>query len=166
MPRIVPYDDAVSNRVRVVSYEKIYNEDPNEYELKSDPEIEKEFETLKFQRCFMEIFLRQYWKWMNGEYNSEPAAVIQAKKDWFGDEIGCLPVFLEEYEITDNANDYVISSEIQEWLEEKKIGITMKKFGMEIKRYILKNNLRNVRSGLKSINGKSKQVWIGIKYLF
>jgi phage/plasmid-associated DNA primase len=38
LPRIVPYDDAVSNRVRVVSYEKIYSEDPNEYELKSDPE--------------------------------------------------------------------------------------------------------------------------------
>jgi hypothetical protein len=165
LPRIVPYDDAVSNRVRVVSYEKIYSEDPNEYELKSDPEIEKEFETLKFQRCFMEIFLRQYWKWMNGEYKSEPAAVIQAKKDWFGDEIGCLPVFLEEYEITDNANDYVISSEIQEWLEEKKIGITMKKFGMEIKRYILKNNLRNVRSDVKRICGINKNIWIGIKYL-
>ena len=72
---------------------------------------------------------------LRGPYASSS---IQAKKDWFGDEIGCLPVFLEEYEITDNANDYVISSEIQEWLEEKKIGITMKKFGMEIKRYILK----------------------------
>ena len=102
---------------------------------------------------------------MNGEFKNEPNGVIQAKKDWFGDEIGCLPVFLEEYEITDNANDYVISSEIQEWLEEKKIGITMKKFGMEIKRYILKNNLRNVRSDVKRICGINKNIWIGIKYL-
>jgi Na+/H+ antiporter NhaA len=77
--------------------------------------------------------------------------IIQAKKDCFGYEIGCLPFFLKEYEITDNANNYVISSQIQEWLEEKKIGITMKKFGMEIKRYILKNNLRNVRSDVKII---------------
>jgi hypothetical protein len=74
-------------------------------------------------------------------------------------------LLLEEYEITDNANDYVISSEIQEWLDEKKIGITMKKFGMEIKRYILKNNLRNVRSDVKRIFGINKNIWIGIKYL-
>jgi hypothetical protein len=65
--------------------------------------------------------------------------------------------------ILDNANDYVISSEIQEWLEEKKIEITMKKFGMEIKRYILKNNLRNIRSENKKMNGISKKVWFGIK---
>lgn len=58
-----------------------------------------------------------------------------------------------------------MSSEIQEWLDEKKIGITMKKFGMEIKRYIMKNNLKNVRPDVKSINGKSKQVWFGIKYV-
>ena len=165
LPRIVPYDDAVSNRVRVVSYEKIYSEDPNEHELKSDPDIEKEFETLNFQRCFIEIFLRQYWRWLNGEFKSEPNGVIQAKKDWIGDEIGCLPIFLEEYEITDNLNDYVISFEIQEWLEEKKIGITMKKFGMEIKKYIIKNNLKNVRSDIKKINGICKKLWIGIKNL-
>jgi len=165
LPRIVPYDDAVSNRVRVISYEKIYSEDPNEHELKSDPDIEKEFETFNFQRCFIEIFLRQYWRWLNGEFKSEPNGVIQAKKDWIGDEIGCLPIFLEEYEITDNLNDYVISFEIQKWLEEKKIGITMKKFGMEIKKYIIKNNLKNVRSDIKKINGICKKLWIGIKIL-
>jgi len=39
----------------------------------------------------------------------------------------------------------------------------MKKFGMEIKRFILKNNLRNVRSENKKINGVCKKVWFGIK---
>ena len=100
---------------------------------------------------------------MNGEFKSEPQEVVQAKKEWFGDDIGCLPVFQEEYEITDDINDYVMSSEIQEWLEEKKIGITMKKFGMEIKRYIMKNNLKNVRPDNKKINGCCKKVWFGIK---
>ena len=76
-----------------------------------------------------------------------------------------MPIFLEEYEITDNLNDYVISFEIQEWLEEKKIGITMKKFGMEIKKYIIKNNLKNVRSDIKKINGICKKLWVGIKNL-
>jgi len=56
-----------------------------------------------------------------------------------------------------------MSSEIQEWLEEKKTGITMKKFGMEIKRYIMKNNLKNVKCDNKKINGCCKKVWFGIK---
>ena len=102
---------------------------------------------------------------MNGAFKGEPPEVIQAKKEWLGDDIGCLPVFQEEYEITDDINDYVMSSEIQEWLEEKKIGITMKKFGMEIKRYIVKNNLKNVRPDLKKVCGINKQVWFGIKYI-
>ena len=41
----------------------------------------------------------------------------------------------------------------------------MKKFGIEMKKYILSNNLKNVRNDVKSINGKSKQVWFGIKYI-
>ena len=165
LPKIIPYDDAVNNRVRVISYEKIYSDNPKENELKSDPNIDKEFETLIFQRCFIEIFFRQYSRWMNGEFRSEPVEVIQAKKDWIGDEIGCLPVFQEEYEITDNINDYVLSGEIQEWIDEKKIGITMKKFGMEMKRYIISNNLKNVRNDVKKVCGISKNVWIGIKYI-
>ena len=39
---------------------------------------------------------------MNGEFKIEPLEVIQAKKEWFGDDIGCLPVFQEEYEILVN----------------------------------------------------------------
>jgi hypothetical protein len=151
--------------VRVISYEKIYSDNPKENELKSDPNIDKEFETLIFQRCFIEIFFRQYWRWINGEFRNEPVEVIQAKKDWIGDEVGCLPIFQEEYEITDNINDYILSREIQDWINEKKIGITMKKFGIEMKKYIISNNLKNVRNDVKRICGINKNIWFGIKYI-
>jgi len=135
------------------------------YELKNDPNIDKEFETLIFQRCFIEIFIRQYSRWIHGEFRNEPIEVIQAKKDWIGDEIGCLPVFQEDYEITDDENDYVLSKEIQEWINEKNIGISMKKFGMEMKKYIIINNLKNVKNDVKKVCGICKNVWTGIKYI-
>ena len=40
----------------------------------------------------------------------------------------------------------------------------MKKFGMEMKQYSVKNKLDNVVNNLKKINGKPIRVWSGIKY--
>ena len=166
LPKIMPYDDAVNNRVRVVSYNKQYVEEPsNDYELKLDPKIDAEFDTLHFQRCFLEIFIRQYHKGREGEFTVEPVEVLQAKEDWIGTDIGCLSAFLQEYEITNIETDFVKSIEIQEWLELGKYGITMKKFGIEMKQHSLKNKLNNVKSDGKKINGMNKQVWYGIKHI-
>jgi hypothetical protein len=165
LPKIMPYDDAVNNRIRVVSYTKPYSENPTEFELKLDNNIDAEFDTLRFQRCFLEIFFRQYWKWRNGEFKVEPDEMIQAKEDWIGSEVGCIPAFLRDYEITNNENDYVRSNEIQEWIERGKFGITMKKFGMEMKQHAMKNRLNCVLSCPKKINGKTVQIWSGIKYI-
>lgn len=164
LPKIIPYDDGVGNRVNVVSYTKPYVENPiNEYELKMDTNIDNEINTLLFQRCFLEIFIRQYYKGRQGEFKIEPIEVTQAKEDWIGTDVGCLPSFLQEYEITNDEKDFVRSSEIQDWLELGKFGITMKKFGMELKQHILKNKLDNVVNILKKINGKPYQIWKGIK---
>lgn len=167
LPKITPYDDAVNNRVRVVSYTKPYIECPvNKHELKMDPNIDAEFDTLTFQRCFLEVFIQQYYKWKQGEFSIEPLEVTQAKEDWIGTDIGCLPAFLKDYELTNDETDYIKSSEVQEWLELGKYGITMKKFGMEMKQYTLKHTLDKVKSGGKKINGLNKQVWYGVKSLY
>ena len=79
--------------------------------------------------------------------------------------MGCIPAFLQEFEITNLVEDFVTSGEIQEWLERGKLGITMKKFGMEMKQYTLKNKLDQVCNVEKRINGPKKQVWLGIKSL-
>ena len=166
LPKITPYDDAVNNRVRVVSYTKPYVESPtNEHELLMDPNIDAEFDTLDFRRCFLEIFIRQYSLGRQGAFSVEPIEVLQAKEDWIGIDVGCLSAFLQVYEITNDENDYVTSGEIQEWLELGKYGITMKKFGMEMKQYLLKHKLDKVVNILKKMNGKPLRVWIGIKSL-
>jgi phage/plasmid-associated DNA primase len=166
LPKIIPYDDAINNRVRVVSYEKTYSENPqNEFELLMDKNIDKEIETLEFQRGFLEILIRQYWMGRNELFKDEPVEVIKAKEEWIGTEVGCISSFIQEFEITNNENDFVLSSEIQEWLEQGKYGITMKKFGMEIKQYTKIKRLNNIRSIVKKINGKTPQVWIGIKII-
>ena len=121
--------------------------------------------TLRFQRCFLEIFIRQFYKGKQGEFKIEPPEVTEAKEEWIGTDVGCMPAFLQEYEVTNDENDFVRSSEIQEWLELGKYGITMKKFGMELKQYILKHNLDNVCNNLKKINGKPLRIWSGIKLL-
>jgi len=82
LPKIVPYDDAVNNRARVISYTKPYVENPGEYELKLDPHLDAEIDTLSFQRCFLEILLQQYTK--RGSLLGEPTEVVQAKEDWIG----------------------------------------------------------------------------------
>jgi len=163
LPKIVPFDDAVNNRARVISYVKPYVENPGEYELKLDPHLDAEIDTLAFQRCFLEILLRQYLK--RGMHMEEPVDVIQAKEDWIGNEVGCIPAFLQEFEITNQVEDFVTSGEIQEWLERGKLGITMKKFGMEMKQYTLKNKLANVSNIAKKINGYKKIIWNGIKII-
>jgi len=165
LPKIMPYDDAVNNRVRVVSYTKPYVENPTEFELKLDTNIDNEFDTLRFQKCFLEIFIRQYWKGRSGEFKNEPTEMIQAKEDWIGSEIGCIPAFLRDYEITNDETQYIKSNQIQEWIERGKFGITMKKFGMELKQYAITKNLNNVKSIPKKINNKLFQVWTGIKYI-
>ena len=73
--------------------------------------------------------------------------------------------FINSFELSDNINDYILSEEIQEWINEKKIEITMKKFGMEMNKYIIINNLKNVRNYVKRVSGTSKNVWFGIKYI-
>ena len=107
LPKIMPYDDAVNNRVRVVSYNKPYVENPSgDYELKADSNIDEEFETLLFQRCFLEIFIRHYYLGREGHFKNEPIEVTQAKEDWIGTDIGCISAFLQEYEITNDENDF------------------------------------------------------------
>ncbi len=165
LPKITPYDDAVNNRTRVVSYTKPYTENPTEFELKIDYNIDAEFDTLRFQRCFVELFIRQYWRGRQGEFKDEPTEMIQAKEDWIGTEVGCISGFLRDYEITNNVDDYVRSSEIEEWIEQGKYGLTMKKFGMEIKQYTMKNKMENVLSSQKKIYGKAIRIWLGIKHI-
>jgi hypothetical protein len=165
LPNIKPYDDAIDKRINVISYTKPYVDNPDETELKADPNIDAEIDTIKFQQAFVRVLVMQYIKGKKGKFDTAPGEVLNAKKDWIGTEATCLNKFTIDYKITNQESDYVRSSEIEAWLVEKKTGVSMKRFGMDMKQYTTKNKLANVISKPKKINGKTVQVWYGIKLI-
>ena len=87
------------------------------------------------------------------------------KTEWVGEasENTTINKFLESYEITNDVNDYVKSSDIEIWLKENKLNVSMTKFAIEFKKYCSIKKFSNVESKNKKIAGKVPKVWIGIK---
>jgi hypothetical protein len=167
LPNIKPYDDAVKGRVRVISYTKSFVDEPsNEFELKKDEGIDEEIKTLKFKKAFVGLLIREYILFQQNGLPDEPQAVIQAKVDWgLGEGTSCIDEFLNDFEITNSVDDFTESKKIDSWLQEKKLGISMKKFGMEMKKHCTLKGFANVNNNLKKIKGKPERVWFGIKSL-
>lgn len=164
LPKIKPYDDAVDARMRVISYTKQYVEDPsNEFELKRDDAIFAEMKTLRFQQHFLGLLVREYLLMQENGVKATPACVLQAKQDWVENCAGIIADFASNFEITDNAQDFITTNDIQDYIKTNGVGVSMKKFGMEMKQYCTIRKLKNVESKVKKIGGKCVQVWTGIK---
>jgi hypothetical protein len=162
LPNIKPYDDAVDERVRVISFKKSFvNEPTNELELKADPKIKDEIETLKFKKAFVGMLI---WVYTFDNIEFEPIDVINGKEDWIQDDKNLIETFKEDFEITNDVNDHIPAKFIEDWIKQKKLGISMKKFGVEMKKYCTIHNLKNIHSGVKHL-GKSVRVWVGIRKL-
>jgi phage/plasmid-associated DNA primase len=165
--KIKPYDKAVSNRTRVIPFNRQFVEEPsNEFQLKQDLNINDEMKTPLFQRVFVGLLIRRYMKYVeSGKVEVEPAEVVLAKNEWIGDEseVGFVSQFLSDFEITDNVKDFVPSSYIEEWLKQKNLGVSMKCFGAELRKHCIVSKFANVSSKDKKINGKSVKAWFGIK---
>jgi hypothetical protein len=166
LPKIKPYDSAVDSRLRVVGYKKTFVDNPsNEFELKKDDKLDAELKTLRFQRCFVGILIWEYYQFMlNGEVE-DPAEVIAAKKDWVGDDSNYLQQFRNEFDITNNKDDFISSARIEEWIKSNNLGITMKKFGLDITKECKLKSYDEVKTSIKSIGGKKVRGWFGLKEL-
>lgn len=165
LPKIKPIDDAVYERVKVFSYKREFVENPsNEFELLMDKNIEKEMLTERFQRCFVGLLIQEYLEFSEAEYvENEPVDVLMSKQEWIPEEKSYINIFKNEFDITNNNDDFIESSDIQTWIDEKKLGISMTKFGMEMSKYCKINNLENVMKFDKKLGGKTKKCWRGIK---
>lgn len=165
LPKIKPYDDAVAGRSNVVSFNKEYVENPvNEFHLLKDSSVEDEIQTLRFQRVFVGLLIREHmWFVDGGRKVVIPADAIVSKEAWISKDSNCMDAFLNDYEITNVETDYVQSADIEWWINSQDLGISMMKFGMEITKYATINKYTNVYSKVKSINGKNKRCWFGIK---
>jgi hypothetical protein len=167
LPKIKPYDDAVNTRLRILTYNKTFVDEPsNEFELKNDPSIKDEITTPKFQSAFVHILLRSYADYIhNKRVEIEPIEVMEAKQDWVEESTSVITDFLEDFEFTDDTRDYVLSEDIKKWLDGKKLGITFNKFVMELKKYSAIKKFRNVDRFVKRIGNKTPKAWMGIKIL-
>ena len=74
-----------------------------------------------------------------------------------------LNILLRDYEITDNVTDYVKSSELKDWLDTKKLGISITRLGRELNKYAIINKLENLQAKVKKVAGKACNCWFGIK---
>lgn len=165
IPEIKPYDDALETRVEVFSYRKTFVDNPtNEFELKKNNELENEINTLKFKRGLINLVIERYGEFMKNEKVSIPKEMEGNKVEWIGDTTrNMVENFLTEFDITDNKDDYVLSSEMVDWLCLSKLGVSFKKFSIELKKYISIKKYANVKPNTKKIKMTTVNVWLGVK---
>ena len=70
---------------------------------------------------------------------------------------------MKDFEITNNITDFIKSKDIQEWIEGKGLGISMAKFGMEMKKYVVIHNHDKVKTDKKKLVEKLKIVGLELK---
>jgi len=132
----------------------------NEFELQKNDNINEEIKDPVFQRCIVGLLINSY---ING-ICPEPPQVRDYKRDWIGeDESNYMKKFTDEFAITNDVKDFIESKDIEDWICGLSLGITMKKLGAELKRYCIVRKFDFVESKVKSIEGKKKRVWFGIK---
>jgi len=163
---IKPKDDAVMNRVKAIHYSKVFveHEPTNIYELQKDENLKDEINTLKFKLAFINILFRSYKSFVDNDYKeNEPSGIVKMKQDILGEEESAINILKQDFEITNNEEDFITSEDLQDWLISKKISKTMTKFGLEINKHATINNLKFVYNKYKKIKGKTKKCWFGIK---
>jgi hypothetical protein len=166
LPKITPYDDAVETRIRAIPYTKVYVDEPaNDLELKKDLTLETEVCTNQFRQALLRLMFNTYHSFhVNGRVEVEVDAVRASTRDVVGVESNVIDTWLSSYEITDDPDDYVLSSDIQKWLTDESLGITLTKFGLEMNRYCHINK-RTVISKTKKVNGRGCKVWTGCRLI-
>ena len=107
----------------------------------------------------------------------EPEEVKESKKEWVNNDVDPITKFLNDFEFIRDPDAYVLSSVIDGWLKDSKIGISMRKFGKDLKKHCKLNHYDFVENKVKriqvcvqdnhlrkrSVNKQNRQVWCGIK---
>lgn len=167
IPKIKPIDDAVMTRLRAIPYDKVYVDEPsNTMELKKDYNLESEIQTARFRQAFLRLLFQDYTTFhSNGRVEEELEEIKEAVLAVVGTETNIIDSFKTEYEITNDPEDFVPSSVIDQWLTDSKKAISMTKLGMELNRYAKIHSLSNLHNKYKKINKKTVSCWFGVKAL-
>lgn len=159
---ISPYDDAVRNRLCIISYDKVFVDDPTEpHHLQKDPNIEHEISTDEFQMCFIQLMIQSYVNFKKNGEMPKPEKVMYAMKEWIAQDADVMNTFLNDFEFGDG---FLPSNEIKEWLKENNLMMSEVKIAREIKQYAERKGFE-IENKYKKIDGKSVKCWFGIKRL-
>jgi hypothetical protein len=102
---------------------------------------------------------------LGGRVEEDLEEIKEAVRNVVGTETNIVDAFKNEYEITNNPEDYIPSPVIQQWLTDNKKGITITKLGLELNRYAKVMGYENLISKQKKINKKAVQCWFGVKMI-
>ena len=172
IPVIEPYDDGVDKRTIIGSFNKCFVLEPkHELELEKDDKLENEMVTLKFQQAFVNLLVKTYITYVQEDsFDYIPEEIHQSKMDWLGvnsskndQRFSAILEFTNKFELTNNEDDFTVSSEILLWINMNAKGISSKKFIIEMKKYCLLQDYTNIVSKKKSINGSKCSGWVGIR---
>jgi hypothetical protein len=165
VPRISPMDDAIMTRVRAIPYEKVYVDCvTNSLELKKDLGLSEEIKTHAFRQGFLHLLFDAYTCFhQGGRVEVELEEIKEAVLAVVGTETTILEAFKGRFEITNDPEHFVLSSEMNTWLIDGKYGVSSTKLAAELKRHAQIQGLENVFSKYKKINRKTVTVWFGIQ---
>jgi hypothetical protein len=163
LPDIRPLEDG--GRFKFITYTKSFVDNPtNEFELEKDPNLEDEIETEEFQQAFITLILTAF----NTYPKEVPEEMLENKKDWVGANEGDTTdfgMFLADFDLTDKAEDFVSSKEVESWLSVKKLGVSYKKLVLEIKKQAKLRRCANVDKKRQTVGGKQVMGWVGLKFV-
>jgi phage/plasmid-associated DNA primase len=154
---IKPADDAIRNRLKVFYWTKVYTQNPDgPYELQADPNTTREIETLRFKQALFNILVEAYH-----QQPPEPKELSENTKDWFNiTDGGVMDDFADDYDITNDPNDFVSSEELQRWTDNNERGYSFKKFLKELTTYTAR--YPNVKKKQQT-SGARRRGYSGIK---
>ena len=161
LPQIKPFDEAMDGRTVVFPFDKQYSMNPTGDQLQADPNLSKEMETIEFKLSILHTLLNAYQAFLTRGKLPIPEKSRQSRKEWIDAEPNLMDSFKQTYEITNDIDDYIPSSELVEWVKNR--GISMTKLGRDINKYAETNKLDIVKMKPKKIEGKTCNCWFGIR---
>lgn len=166
-PKILSSGETISDRMCTFEFEKHYVDNPKtSFELPKDPNLTKEIDTPRYQKCFLMMLIESYNNFIDkNKVEQKPEKVIVANNEWSSkDDCDSVKLFLEKYTITQNENDYISSNNIQDWFEKLGNGTSYIKFCKDMNKYF-KSYGYNVYKKNKKEKNKTFMCWFGIKTL-
>ena len=85
MNKIKPYGDAIDEQLCIFNFKRRFKDTPKTmYDLKKDPNIKYEGQTIRFKHAFMKIIVDRYIKfhWQENKIENLPKEMLDGKDIW------------------------------------------------------------------------------------